>query len=258
MPLQPIASPRLYRQIADQVRALVVSGEFAVGTRLPTERELSESLGASRPCVREALIALEVEGWIEVRKGRGIYVRDRQSSPARTAMLSVAPAATAEWGPLEVMGARRLLEGEIAALAAHAAQPRDLDALHAANASMRDEVARGQTPLQGDQAFHLALARCSGNGVLVDTVQAYWDARRQPMFQRLGAYFETPTLALSAIAEHEAICAAIDARDAAAAREAMHQHLDQSAARLSAGWESARLAEGSTATDRPHHKETQP
>lgn len=256
MPLQPIEAPRLYRQIADQVRALVLAGELPVGTRLPTERDLSEQLGASRPCVREALIALEVEGWVEVRKGRGIYVRDRATQPQ--AVRSVAPAATAEWGPLEVMAARRMLEGEIAALAAHAATPRDLDALHAAIAGMRDEVARERTPLQSDQAFHLALARSSGNGVLVDTVQAYWDARRQPLFQRLGAYFESPALARSAIAEHEAICTAIHARDAGAARAAMHQHLDQSAARLSAGWESASPAEGSARNARPTPTETHP
>ena len=65
---------RLYRQVADQIRTLIESGEFAVGERLPGERELAEKLGVSRPTIREALIALEVEGLVHIRMGSGIYV----------------------------------------------------------------------------------------------------------------------------------------------------------------------------------------
>jgi DNA-binding FadR family transcriptional regulator len=75
MPLQTVAPQRLYRQIAEQLRQLMVSGEFALGSRLPAERDLAVQLGVSRPSVREALIALEVEGMIEVRTGSGIYVQ---------------------------------------------------------------------------------------------------------------------------------------------------------------------------------------
>ena len=75
MPLQPIETRRLYRQIADQVAGLIARGEFPPGARLPTERELAQLLGVSRPSVREGLIALEVEGLVDVRVGSGIYVR---------------------------------------------------------------------------------------------------------------------------------------------------------------------------------------
>ncbi len=75
MPLQTVAPQRLYRQIGEQLRQLMVSGEFALGSRLPAERDLALQLGVSRPSVREALIALEVQGMIEVRTGSGIYVR---------------------------------------------------------------------------------------------------------------------------------------------------------------------------------------
>ena len=74
MPFQSIEPRRLYRQIADQIRALIKSGEFPAGSRLPPERDLARQLGVSRPSVREALIALEVEGMVEVRIGSGIYV----------------------------------------------------------------------------------------------------------------------------------------------------------------------------------------
>ena len=75
MPLQTIEPQRLYRQIAEQLRGLMNTGEFGVGSRLPAERDLATQLGVSRPSVREALIALEVEGVIEVRTGSGIYVK---------------------------------------------------------------------------------------------------------------------------------------------------------------------------------------
>ena len=71
MPIQTIEPRRLYRRIADQLRSLIEHGEYAVGTRLPPERDLAAQLGVSRPSVREALIALEVEGLVEVRMGSG-------------------------------------------------------------------------------------------------------------------------------------------------------------------------------------------
>ena len=72
MPFQSIEPRRLYRQIADQIRELIRAGEFLAGSRLPPERDLAKQLGVSRPSVREALIALEVEGLVEVRIGSGI------------------------------------------------------------------------------------------------------------------------------------------------------------------------------------------
>ena len=83
MPLQSIEPQRLYRQIADQLRTLIAQGEFEVGARLPAERDLARQLGVSRPSVREALIALEVEGWVEVRTGSGVYVLDRRAAQRR-------------------------------------------------------------------------------------------------------------------------------------------------------------------------------
>src|SRR5207248_8917446 len=74
MPFHSIEPRRLYRQIADQIRGLIKSGEFPAGSRLPPERDLARQLGVSRPSVREALIALEVERMVEVRIGSGIYV----------------------------------------------------------------------------------------------------------------------------------------------------------------------------------------
>ena len=236
MPLQPLEPQRLYRQIADQLRAGMLSGEYAVGQRLPAERELAVLLGVSRPSVREALIALEVESWVEVRTGSGVYVLARGQSSKGT------PVAAAEWGPLELIRARRVVEGETAALAATLAQPEHLAAMEQALQTMRDEAALGQPPLEGDRAFHSAIVQACGNAVLVETVHSFWDARRGPLFTRLGGYFETPRSWRTALKEHQTILAAIRAQDPAAARAAMHAHMDKSHHRLNASWQSANPA----------------
>jgi len=84
VPLQTVEPQRLYRQIAGQLRSLIASGEFTPGSRLPAERDLARQLGVSRPSVREALIALEVEGWVEVRTGSGVYVLPRNGGSIYT------------------------------------------------------------------------------------------------------------------------------------------------------------------------------
>src|SRR3954468_23424078 len=108
MPLQAVESSRLYRQIAEQLRGLIAGGEFAPGARLPAERDLARQLGVSRPSVREALIALEVEGWVEVRTGSGIYVQPQAQRNGAGAARAAESNGSAEWGPLEVMRAREL------------------------------------------------------------------------------------------------------------------------------------------------------
>ncbi|RRH91020.1 GntR family transcriptional regulator, partial [Mesorhizobium tamadayense] len=121
MPIQAVEPRRLYRQVADQLRQLIDSGEFAVGDRLPTERELADQLRISRPTVREALIALEVEGRIRIRVGSGIYVTDRPNAAASEA--------ETDEGPFELLRAREFVEGAIAAEAALHVRPADLELL---------------------------------------------------------------------------------------------------------------------------------
>lgn len=235
MPLQALEPQRLYRQIAEQVRSLIAGGEFPPGSRLPAERDLARQLGVSRPSVREALIALEVEGWVEVRTGSGVYVLERPGAGNGRAR-KVPPD---EWGPLELIRARRVIEGEIASLAAASAKRKDVKAIRGAIDYMKEEVGRNEAPLEGDRAFHTAVAAACDNVVLLETVQTFWDARHGPLFEALGGHFETAPSWRKAIAEHEAVLAAIEAHDAAAARSAMQAHMDKSHARFSASWRRA-------------------
>lgn len=252
MPLQTVESSRLYRQIAEQLRGLITQGEFSTGARLPAERDLARQLGVSRPSVREALIALEVEGWVEVRVGSGIYVQPPQQRSSMRAPANGNGTGT-DWGPLELMQARELVEGEVAALCAKNARKPQLAAIAGALAQMQDEAASGLVPRAGDEAFHNAIADGCGNEVLSDTVRGYWHARRGPISERLGDHFENPPSWQRALAEHAAILEAIRGRDPAAARAAMQQHLRKAYTRFSASWGRANGKE-----EDPHHQGDKP
>ena len=230
MPIQSIEPRRLYRQIADQIRTLIRAGEFAAGSRLPPERDLARQLGVSRPSVREALIALEVEGLVEVRIGSGIYVL----APARAG----APRAEAAAGPFELLRARYVIEGETAALAAKSAKRPQIAAIDEALAQMDRELADSRQPLEADREFHLRVAEATGNGALVAVVKMLWEERTGPLYQQLEHHYDSPQLWTAAIAEHRAVVKAISAHDIAAARGAMQRHLNQAYKRFSTGWDT--------------------
>jgi DNA-binding FadR family transcriptional regulator len=232
MPLQVVESKRLYRQIAEQLRALIAAGEFALGSRLPPERDLAVQLGVSRPSVREALIALEVEGLVEVRMGSGIYVTALEPGPA-----AARGAVDGALGPFDIIRARALVEAELAAVVARAHGPGVLKKLRAAIKAMEDDIARGVMPIRGDREFHIALAEASGNAALVRVVSDLFDERNNPLFEQLGRHFENAKSWRCAVAEHRAVVRAVAAGEVAAARRAMQQHLQNSHDRFAAALE---------------------
>jgi DNA-binding FadR family transcriptional regulator len=229
MPLTAVENRRLYRQIADQIAALIEGGEYASGQRLPPERDLARQLGVSRPSVREALIALEVEGYGEVRVGSGVYV----VGPRVGAGASTLPA---DSGPFELIKARSLIEAECAALAAKEATRAQVRAMEEALDRMDAGARRGEDPLDADRLFHLRIAEASGNSALALVVKTLWDQRTGPLFLRLEHHFDTPALWTTALREHREIVAAIARHDAPAARAAMRRHMHQAARRFSASW----------------------
>lgn len=229
MPLQTVEPRRLYRQIAEQIGVLISAGEYAPGSRLPPERDLAKQLGVSRPSVREALIALEVEGLLDVRVGSGIYVRHARKRRNRKALLG-------ESGPFEVIRARRLIEGECAALAAKMAGAAQLRAIREAHARMIRESKYHHNPLEADRRFHVLIAEASGNSALVLVVQTLWDQRMGPLYRRLERKLEYPKMAAETVREHQAIVSAIMRRDPRAARGAMRQHMDETHNRYIKEW----------------------
>jgi DNA-binding FadR family transcriptional regulator len=232
MPLKAVAPRRLYRQIADQIRGLVGNGEFARGARLPSERELARELGVSRPSLREALIALEIDGVLEVRVGSGIYV----AQPGGHA--SYAKLADAS-GPFEVIRARRLIEGECAALAARNGSASQRRAIGSAHAQMQKEARRNHNPLHADRAFHMRVAEAAGNSALELLVQTLWDQRVGPFYRALETKLEYPAMAAETLREHATVLAAILAHDPARARAAMRRHMDLTSRRYTTEWKEA-------------------
>src|ERR1039457_4132652 len=196
MPLQALEPRRLYRQIADQISVLISDGEYTPGARLPPERDLARQLGVSRPSVREALIALEVEGLVDVRIGSGIYVL----APGRDGRDEVQAAS----GPFELLRARWVIEGECAALAAKSAKKAQIEAMEEALDLMEKEMAETQ-PLNADRLFLLRIAEGTGNGGLVQVVKMLWDERYGPLYKQLEHHYDAPELWVSALAEHRPV-----------------------------------------------------
>lgn len=221
-----VESRRLYRQVADQMRMLIERGEFAPGSRLPAERELAELLAVSRPTVREALIVLEVEGFVHIRMGSGVYVAMRR----RTA--DPEPAGEAE-GPFELLQARSLVECAIAEEAARLVRPDHIAGLDRILGRMAASLDDRALALALDREFHVAVAGIIGNGTLNRFVCNIHDLRLTPYFEKLASYFENPQTWRAAMEEHAAIRDAIAAGDPQAARAAMRIHLDRAQFRLS-------------------------
>ena len=232
MRLQAVEPRRLYRQIADQIRTLIGKGEVAPGARLPAERDLARQLGVSRPSLREALIALEVEGLLDVRVGSGIYV-SQADGRGRSAEIAGAS------GPFEVIRARWLIEGECAALAARHGSPAQLRAIRKAHADLEKEAKRHHNPLDADRRFHVRIAEATGNSALELVVQTLWDQRVGPLYRALESKLEYPAMAAETIGEHESVLEAILERDPAAARSAMRRHMDMTKKRYSKDWKEA-------------------
>ena len=187
MPFQAVEPLRLYRQIAGQIAALIDSGEFPVGSRLPAERELATLLGVSRTSVREAIISLEIGGRVDVRVGTGIFVAGNASR--------VPDAGDAGPGPFELLAARKLVEGEIAALAAKKPSAAHLAALSECVARMEAHLDDFTVREETDRAFHVGLARATGNGALIRVVEELWTQRAE-MWRRTQQHFHTRGLAV--------------------------------------------------------------
>ena len=243
MPIQSIHNRRLYQQIADQLRALIDSGEYPPGSYLPAERELSQRFGVSRTSVREALIALEVVGMVKVRVGDGVVVLEQPSpAPAKAnhvldqatrrqpwpvdQELGLEPDFNVEVPPFALLQARRLVEPEAAALAAERATVKELRDIEAAYRRNVDDNRAGSTTHPGDRLLHMRIADASGNAAYALLIRHLLGHQYGAMFQRLQALYTPRDMQHRSETEHRAIVDAIRARDTQTARRAMRAHLD--------------------------------
>jgi GntR family transcriptional repressor for pyruvate dehydrogenase complex len=210
------ANDRLYQRLARRLFEQLASGDFAIGDRLPAERELAIDYGASRPAVREALIALEVQGFIEVRVGSGAYVCRLPGQGEEPGFAITA---------FELTEARLLFEGEAAALAALHITDAQIERLDGLVAAIATENLRSDVTEEADRDFHLTIAAATRNAGVVRTIEDMWHLRStSPECALLHAKARDAKVR-PVVAEHAAIVEALRARDAAGARAAMRAHL---------------------------------
>jgi GntR family transcriptional repressor for pyruvate dehydrogenase complex len=212
-----IDTRKLYRQVADSIMAAIKSGEYQPGARLPSERDLAVAFKVSRPTIREATIALEILGLVEARHGSGIYITEHPPAQIGADDLDI--------GAFELTEARRLFEGEAAALAATSITAEQLEEIEAILADMINENARKQAGEMADRRFHVAIARATRNTAITTVIENLWDIRHKSplcrhMLERARSVGVQPR-----ISEHRRILAALRKHDPKAARNAMRDHL---------------------------------
>lgn len=209
---------RLYEQVAQTLAARIAEGDYRIGERLPSERDLALAFSVSRPTIREAMIALELDGLVEVKMGSGVYV------------IALAPAGgkagATDIGPFELLEARRAVEGEASAMAAVRITEDALARLRVLIAEMADENERDVVKSEdADRRFHLTIAEATQNSAMIQAVTALWESRSRSPQHRFLSVRGREAGVKPAIAEHAAILDALSRRDPGAARAAMREHL---------------------------------
>jgi GntR family transcriptional repressor for pyruvate dehydrogenase complex len=208
---------KLYQQVASTIMESITSGKYKPGERLPSERDLASAFKVSRPTIREAMIALEIRGLAETRHGSGIYVADQPPASASAGDLDI--------GAFELTEARRLFEGEAAALAATTITDECLEELQNIVAEMVDENARNQQDWTADRRFHVTIARATRNTAIAAVIENLLDMRHKSplcvyMLERARRVGVQPR-----VSEHRRILVALRKHDSRAARMAMRDHL---------------------------------
>ena len=209
---------RLYQDLARGLIAELASGRYPVGARLPAERELAATYNVSRPTVREAMIALEVQGLVEVRVGSGAYVRRLPGKEDIPGFNITA---------FELTEARLIFEGEAAALAASQITDEEVAEIAALVEAIAEENLQPDGAERADRDFHLAIARATRNTAILNAIEHLWELRStSPEAALLHEKARTANIK-PVVDEHTAVLNALRNRDPGAARAAMRAHLSQ-------------------------------
>lgn len=225
MPFEPVQSEKLSTSVVRQIEGLILRGILRPGERLPSERELSERLGVSRPSLRDAVAELQEQGLLATRAGSGIYVAEvlgSAFSPALTQLF-----ATHDEAVFDYLSFRKDMEGLAAERAARMASDSDLKVIQVIFDKM--EAARSKRNPEKDAAldaqFHTAIIEASHNIVMLHMMRSMFDLLREGVFYNRQVMFKQHTTRGALLDQHRAINNALQARDPAAARAAVEAHL---------------------------------
>ncbi|MFV0333023.1 MAG: FadR/GntR family transcriptional regulator [Tropicimonas sp.] len=213
---------RRYLEIAEALAARIEAGEYATGQRLPPERDLAQALDVSRTTLREALLALEIMRFVEIRTGSGVIVLPEHQRDRKRGELIISD----EVGPYEVLEVRRTIEGLSAYHAASRATTEQLDELERIVA--RTEAAINDVSVfdRADEEYHARIAQATGNGVLELYADHLWRMRRGALCERWFAQTRKVSTRRQSVEEHWRILRALQRRRPEIARSAMEQHID--------------------------------
>jgi DNA-binding FadR family transcriptional regulator len=215
--------------VAKQIADMIESESGKPGWRVPSERELAEKFSVSRPVIREAIIALEMRGIVEVKGRAGIVVLSSKGGQYGFEQTSkdIGP------GPFELLEARMALEASAAAIAAEKISTYDLNALEHCIEQMQNETEVKLLHERGDRDFHLTIAKATGNEVIYSMVLALWTMRDEsPMWAKLHEHIHAASVRPLWVGDHHAILAALRIRNPDAAYKAMARHIRHVGAEL--------------------------
>jgi GntR family transcriptional repressor for pyruvate dehydrogenase complex len=225
MPFEPVATQKLATAVVHQIEGLVLRGVLRPGDRLPPERELAERLGVSRPSLREAIAELEAREILRTRAGAGIFVADMLGSAFSPALIRLLRAH--DDALLDYIAFRRDMEGLAAARAARQGSDADLAVIAAILAKMEAAHAKRDPSEEAalDADFHMAIVEASHNVIMLHMMRSMMELLREGVFYNRGVMFRHRGTRDTLLAQHRAINAALQARDADGARAAVEAHL---------------------------------
>lgn len=226
MPFHKVQPEKLSHSVIRQIELLILRGILRPGERLPSERELSEKLGVSRPSLREAVADLQERGLLDTRAGAGIYVADVLGSAFSPALIKLF--ASHDEAVFDYIGFRRDMEGLAAERAAQLASDTDLKVIEAVFQRMQSAHSKRNPADEAalDAEFHLSIIEASHNVVMLHMMRSMYQLLREGVFYNRQVMFKQRTTRSDLLEQHRAINAALQARDPVGARAAVVAHLN--------------------------------
>ena len=225
MPFRPVSPEKLSSAVVRQIEELILRGILRPGERLPSERELADRLGVSRPSLRDAIAQLQEAGLLSARAGAGIFVADVLGSAFSPAL--VALFRRHDEAVFDYLSFRRDMEGLAAERAARQASNTDLEVVAAVFAKMEaaHDIRATEEEAALDAQFHMAIIEASHNVVMLHMMRSMYDLLRGGVFYNRQVMFKQSTTRATLLDQHRAINDALQARDPQGARAAVEHHL---------------------------------
>lgn len=222
--IKPIETKKRYALVIDQISNLIKKGIFKKGDKLPPERIMAKKLGVSRPSVREAYSALEIAGILESRVGSGTYVQSENINDFLEKKIN--DIAAKEESPYEIFSLRKIVEPEIVALAAKNSKSENISEIGNILKKMQSQMKDEQSyTLETDRTFHMAIAKASGNSVLINVLQYILDLTEEELWKKIrGQIIKSPEHLKKDIEYHEKVFNCIRNKDIKNARTIMEKH----------------------------------